>query len=93
MREQLLQILVFLRETNSWDLAENLAKWVYNLENIDVKKINSIIWFIDIIIKKWNTDEKTNNLIQAKNMMISIRDKELQEKNEEKEELENLLNF
>lgn len=93
MKEDLFKILIFLRETSSWDLAEDIAKGVYNLENIDVKKINSIIWFINIVIKKWNTDEKTNNLIQARNMMINIRDKELQEKEDEKEELENLLNF
>ena len=93
MKEELLKILIYLKETNSWDLAEELAKWVYKNNNIDVGLIDSLIYSINIVIKKSNLTGRGKKLIKARDMMIELRTKEQQEREEEQNELESLLEF
>lgn len=93
MKDKLLKILIYLKETNSWDLAEDLAKWVFKKEMIETRMIDSLVYFLNITIKKSNLSWRQNNLIKARDMMIELRNEEEQEREDEQDKLEELINF
>lgn len=88
MKKELLNILIKLHETNSWDLASLLAKWVFNIQEIKQSYITSIIWFLKIAKKQSKDKVQIENLELAITNLQALRKQEQEEKkNENYEEI------
>jgi hypothetical protein len=66
---------------------------VYRKEKIEVRILDSLLLFLNNLIKKSSFNLKQENLIKARNMMIELRNNEREEMEEEQNELESLINF
>lgn len=89
MKEEIIKILVWLHENNAWDLSQEIAKWVYNMEIFETHYVDSILWFLDTAIKLWINEEKQNILIEAYNKIQELRIQEMEEK--KKQNIDNIL--
>lgn len=88
MKQELINILVKLKETSSWDLSEELAKWIYKAKTLKKTYITSIISFLSIAIKNSKDQKRVNNLIKAREEFLSIKQREEKEKQEEVDDIE-----
>ena len=87
MREKLLEILIELRETDSWDLAKELAIWIYNNERLSNSCYNSILNFLNIALKLTNEIEKQENIKKSITRLEILKKREAKDKENENLEL------
>lgn len=87
MKEDLLKILIELRETESWDLAKDLAIWIYNSKELKENYCFSIIDFLNIALKLTKEIEKQENLKNAITKLQLLKKREEKDKENENVEL------
>lgn len=88
MKEELLNILIKLKEQGSWDLAEELAFWVHKTPTLKESYIDSIISFLNIASKNAKDNNQINNLVEAKNKLMNIKRQEQLEREQEFQNIE-----
>lgn len=91
MKEELLNILMDLHKTNTWDLALDLIKWLENITEVKESYYKSILWFMKRL-KKISKDEKqVRNLEIAIAKWESVKEQEKQERQSESKNIEKIL--
>ncbi len=93
MKEEIIQTLLELKESNSWDLAWQLAEALSMQDEVDVNLLDAIIHFLDLTIKSSNLKENTDKLIKARDFIIEIRNREFKEREQEIIEIEKYINI
>ncbi len=88
MKQELLNILIKLKETNSWDLAWELAIWLYNTKSFKESYVDTIISFLNTASKSAKDKNSINNLIEARNSIINIKKQEILEKEKDFKDIE-----
>lgn len=82
MKDELIKILIWLHDNDSWDLAEIFAKWLYN-NTFRESYIESILWFLTIASRLTQDTTKQENLKNAITKLQQLRKQERQEKENE----------
>jgi len=82
MKDELIKILIWLHDNDSWDLAEIFAKWLYN-NPFKESYIESILWFLTIASRLTTDTTKQENLKNAITKLQQLREEERQEKQNE----------
>lgn len=82
MKDELIKILIWLHDNDSWDLAEIFAKWLYN-NTFKESYIESILWFLTIASKLTQDTTKQENLKNAITKLQQLRQQEQLEKENE----------
>lgn len=87
MKNELIKILIWLHDNDSWDLAEIFAKWLYN-NLFKESYIESILWFLTIASRLTTDTTKQENLKNAITKLQQLREEErLEKENENHDEI------
>lgn len=87
MKDELIKILIWLHDNDSWDLAEIFAKWLYN-NKFKESYIESILWFLTIASRLTTDTTKQENLKNAITKLQQLREEErLEKENENHDEI------
>lgn len=87
MKDELIKILIWLHDNDSWDLAEIFAKWLYN-NLFKESYIESILWFLTIASRLTTDTTKQENLKNAITKLQQLREEErLEKENENHDEI------
>lgn len=89
MKDILLKILIELKETESWDLAEDFLMAIYNLSELSDRYFESIYNFLEIASKITKDKVKKENMEKA---ILKLKTfKEIERKEKENENSEDIL--
>ena len=91
MKENLIDILENLVKSNSWNLADDMLNWLKNIENIKPRYVLTIINFLENELKKSKDNTQIHILTEARDSLKLIKQEEQEERDREKQELDNLL--
>lgn len=82
MKDELIKILIWLHNNDSWDLAQMFAIWLYN-NTFKESYIDSILWFLNIASRLTQDTKKQENLKNAITKLQQLKVQERQEKENE----------
>lgn len=91
MKENLINILENLVKSNSWNLANDMLNWLKNIDKIKPRYVLTIINFLENELKKSKDNTQIHILTKARDNLRLIKQEEQEERQREKQELENLL--